>query len=144
MIGGGTPLEETEMTRAGMIVTASHQAEGRALWSLLKSMGSTISILSDLQKKMVKTILDTHHEDDYRNIDPGNEGESDDEEPIHFFVPGENINAAVLVEYITQYVDRTAKITSSLHPTLGYDICISHRQSANDMGRTRPALVSMF
>ncbi|KAK4938011.1 hypothetical protein LTR10_021500 [Elasticomyces elasticus] len=41
----------------------------------------------------------------------------DDLQPIHFFVPGEGINAAVLVEYITQYVDRTAKITSSHHPT---------------------------
>ncbi|KAK5037618.1 hypothetical protein LTR13_004777 [Exophiala sideris] len=42
----------------------------------------------------------------------------DDLQPIHFFVPGEGINAAVLVEYITQYVDRTAKITSSHHPTV--------------------------
>jgi len=44
--------------------------------------------------------------------------ESDDElENIHFFVPGENITAAVLVEYISRYVDRTAKITSAQHPT---------------------------
>ncbi|KAJ9606629.1 hypothetical protein H2200_008637 [Cladophialophora chaetospira] len=41
----------------------------------------------------------------------------DDIQPIHFFVPGENINAAVLVEYINRYVDRTAKITSAQHPT---------------------------
>ncbi len=47
------------------------------------------------------------------------ESDSDDDlQPIHFFVPGENINAAVLVDYITQYVDRTAKITSSHHPTV--------------------------
>lgn len=46
------------------------------------------------------------------------EDSDDDLQPIHFFVPGENINAAVLVEYITQYVDRTAKITSSHHPTV--------------------------
>ncbi|KIX02477.1 uncharacterized protein Z518_08418 [Rhinocladiella mackenziei CBS 650.93] len=45
------------------------------------------------------------------------ESSDDDLQPIHFFVPGENINAAVLVEYITQYVDSTAKITSSHHPT---------------------------
>ncbi|KAK5231428.1 hypothetical protein LTR99_000255 [Exophiala xenobiotica] len=48
------------------------------------------------------------------------ESDSNDDDslqPIHFFVPGENINAAVLVDYITQYVDKTAKITSSHHPT---------------------------
>jgi hypothetical protein len=49
------------------------------------------------------------------------ESDSNDDDslqPIHFFVPGENINAAVLVDYITQYVDKTAKITSSHHPTV--------------------------
>ncbi|ETI22557.1 hypothetical protein G647_06633 [Cladophialophora carrionii CBS 160.54] len=45
------------------------------------------------------------------------ESADDDIQPIHFFVPGENINAAVLVEYINRYVDRTAKITSAQHPT---------------------------
>ncbi|KIW19767.1 hypothetical protein PV08_00341 [Exophiala spinifera] len=40
----------------------------------------------------------------------------DDLQAIHFFVPGENINAAVLVDYITQYVDRTARITTGHHP----------------------------
>ncbi|OAP60465.1 hypothetical protein AYL99_05467 [Fonsecaea erecta] len=40
-----------------------------------------------------------------------------DLQPIHFFVPGENINATVLVDYITRWVDRTAKITSAQHPT---------------------------
>ncbi|OCT51451.1 hypothetical protein CLCR_08797 [Cladophialophora carrionii] len=46
------------------------------------------------------------------------ESADDDIQPIHFFVPGENINAAVLVEYINRYVDRTAKITSAQHPTV--------------------------
>ncbi|EXJ80825.1 hypothetical protein A1O3_07109 [Capronia epimyces CBS 606.96] len=53
-----------------------------------------------------------------RDDDSTSEDLDDDLQPIHFFVPGENINAAVLVEYITQYVDRTAKITSSHHPTV--------------------------
>ncbi|EHY59044.1 hypothetical protein HRR83_001686 [Exophiala dermatitidis] len=52
-----------------------------------------------------------------REVDSGSDDSDDDLQPIHFFVPGENINAAVLVEYVTQYVDRTAKITSSHHPT---------------------------
>lgn len=38
--------------------------------------------------------------------------------PICFFVPGENINTAVLVEYISRHVDRTAKITSAQHPAV--------------------------
>jgi len=42
----------------------------------------------------------------------------DDLQPVHFFIPGGGMNAAVVVEYITQYVDRTAKITSSHHPTV--------------------------
>jgi hypothetical protein len=46
------------------------------------------------------------------------ESSDNDIQPIHFFVPGENINAAVLVEYINRYVDRTAKITSAQHPTV--------------------------
>lgn len=46
------------------------------------------------------------------------EDSDDDLQPIHFFVPGENINAAVLVEYINQYVDNTAKIISSHNPTV--------------------------
>ncbi|KAJ4523163.1 hypothetical protein HRR78_000656 [Exophiala dermatitidis] len=53
-----------------------------------------------------------------REVDSGSDDSDDDLQPIHFFVPGENINAAVLVEYVTQYVDRTAKITSSHHPTV--------------------------
>jgi hypothetical protein len=52
--------------------------------------------------------------------DDGSDDDSDVEiQPIHFFVPGEKINAAVLVEYINRYVDRTAKITSAQHPTVG-------------------------
>lgn len=42
----------------------------------------------------------------------------DDIQPIYFFVPGENIHAAVLVEYINRYVDSTAKIKSAQHPTV--------------------------
>ena len=52
------------------------------------------------------------------------DGSESDDEPIHFFVPGENINAAVLVEYINRYVDRTAKITSAQHPTVCNDFVI--------------------
>ncbi|EXJ58464.1 hypothetical protein A1O7_05889 [Cladophialophora yegresii CBS 114405] len=51
------------------------------------------------------------------------ESADDDIQPIHFFVPGENINAAVLVEYINRYVDRTAKITSAQHPTVRLSGC---------------------
>lgn len=50
--------------------------------------------------------------------EPSDSDTDDDLQPIHFFVPGENINAAVLVDYITQYVDRTARITSAHHPTV--------------------------
>lgn len=66
------------------------------------------------------------------------ESESDDDlQPIHFFVPGENINAAVLVEYVTQYVDRTAKITSSHHPTVRLMTCTcDHADHAQDKTRT--------
>ncbi|EXJ90382.1 hypothetical protein A1O1_03483 [Capronia coronata CBS 617.96] len=50
--------------------------------------------------------------------EPSDSDESEEElQSIHFFIPGEGINAEVLVEYIIQYVDRTAKITSSHHPT---------------------------
>jgi hypothetical protein len=52
------------------------------------------------------------------------EDDEDDLQPIHFFVPGENINAEVLVEYITLYVDRTAKITSSHHPTVSTPLAL--------------------
>ncbi|KIW95602.1 uncharacterized protein Z519_04187 [Cladophialophora bantiana CBS 173.52] len=52
-----------------------------------------------------------------RDDDNDSDDSDDDLQPIHFFVPGENINAAVLVDYITRWVDRTAKITSSQHPT---------------------------
>jgi hypothetical protein len=38
-------------------------------------------------------------------------------------VPGENIDAEVLVYYITKYVDDTAKITSSRHPTVSLVNC---------------------
>ena len=56
------------------------------------------------------------------------EDSDDDLQPIHFFVPGENINVEVLVEYIKQYVDSSARITSSHHPTvrriqLTLDLC---------------------
>ena len=50
--------------------------------------------------------------------DDSDDSGDDDIQPIHFFVPGENINAAVLVEYINRYVDRDAKITSAQHPTV--------------------------
>ena len=52
--------------------------------------------------------------------DDGNDSDSnsDNDISVHFFVPGEKINAAVLVEYITRHVDRTAKITSAQHPTV--------------------------
>lgn len=53
-----------------------------------------------------------------RDEEDESDGSDDDIQPIHFFVPGENINAAVLVEYINRYVDRTAKITSAQHPTV--------------------------
>ncbi|OAL21315.1 hypothetical protein AYO22_08038 [Fonsecaea multimorphosa] len=52
-----------------------------------------------------------------RDDDNDSDDSDEDLQPIHFFVPGENINAAVLVDYITRWVDRTAKITSAQHPT---------------------------
>ncbi|KAH0845075.1 hypothetical protein AYO21_01664 [Fonsecaea monophora] len=52
-----------------------------------------------------------------RDDDHDSDDSDEDLQPIHFFVPGENINAAVLVDYITRWVDRTAKITSAQHPT---------------------------
>lgn len=55
----------------------------------------------------------------------------DDIQPIHFFVPGENINAAVLVEYISRHVDRTAKITSAPHPAVCYIVFGSYFQVAD-------------
>lgn len=61
----------------------------------------------------------------------------EDLQPIHFFVPGENINAAVLVDYITQYVDRTAKITSSHHPTVRHQIDASGEDADHDQDKTR-------
>ena len=47
-------------------------------------------------------------------------GESTDNEvhPIHFFIPGDNINTTVLVDYINKYVDRAAKISIGQHPNV--------------------------
>lgn len=65
------------------------------------------------------------------------EDSDDDLQPIHFFVPGENINAAVLVEYITQYVDSTARITSSHHPTVGRrPVSLTRTDGSQDKTRT--------
>ncbi|KAJ9615800.1 hypothetical protein H2200_001877 [Cladophialophora chaetospira] len=41
-------------------------------------------------------------------------------EPMHYFVPGEDIDVTVFVEYISRFVDPGAKITSCRHPTKEY------------------------
>ncbi len=50
--------------------------------------------------------------------DLDSEDSDDDRQPIHFFVPGENIKHEVLVDYMNKYLDRTARITSAKHPTV--------------------------
>jgi len=50
--------------------------------------------------------------------DKSDSDNSDDDLQVHFFIPGEKIDTEVLVYYITKYVDSTARITSSRHPTV--------------------------
>ncbi|KIW23049.1 uncharacterized protein PV07_11281 [Cladophialophora immunda] len=52
-----------------------------------------------------------------RNRDRDSDNDEELQTPIHIFVPGEKLDTAVLVEYVAQYLDRAAKITSAHHPT---------------------------
>lgn len=52
------------------------------------------------------------------NLTSVTDSDEDSSESIHFFVPGENINAAILVDYISRQVDPSATIRSASHPTV--------------------------
>jgi len=43
---------------------------------------------------------------------------SDEDEPRHFFVPGERINSEVLSFFLFNYVDKRPKIRPCPHPTV--------------------------
>ena len=58
-----------------------------------------------IPKKKSRRRAKRSKQDDDNASDKG----SDKEVPIHFFIPGDNIDTTVLVHYINQYVDRAAK-----------------------------------
>jgi hypothetical protein len=43
---------------------------------------------------------------------------SDEDEPIHFFIPGERINPDVLSLFLFTYIDKTSRIRPCPHPTV--------------------------
>jgi hypothetical protein len=65
---------------------------------------------------------------------------SEDDEPMHFFVPGERINPDVLSLFLFTYVDKTSRIRPCPHPTVRNP---SRILSMLIMPRTRPGLASM-
>jgi hypothetical protein len=56
-----------------------------------------------------------------KRIKPEDESGSESEGDVEYlnqFVPGERIDAGVLVDYVVRYIDRRARINAAGHPTV--------------------------
>jgi len=61
----------------------------------------------------------------------------DDDEPVHFFVPGETIDVEVLAMYLLEFIDPTARIRPGPHPAdrtrTGYTITAKSAMNASHL-----------